>query len=150
MVETLTKENLSEVASFIDDFSARTNHVVHLHLRSKYTHDGFVRVWGPLFDAGVVLGFCLRDEAGAMSGLFLGLLTPDLFCGDLSACEQVWYVREGERRGLRLAAAFEKEAACRGAVRIFSGSLREDDQVASILKRRGYDRIETVWLKLIK
>ena len=75
------------------------------------------------------------------AGIFLGLIVPDLFTGELQGLEVLWYVRREHRKhSLRLLATFEADAKKQGCTTILSGAVADykAEAMGRLYERRGY------------
>lgn len=89
---------------------------------------------------------------GAVVGMIGMAICPSTLSNELTACEIAWWVEPGARKGttaLRLWQRAEDWAAERGAVWVQMISPGCDLEVAGMYQRRGYQLLETIWLKRI-
>lgn len=113
----------------------------------------FVSVWKILLahDLGAIF---YEEENGALTGIFGGVFSPDMFSGRRVGVENFWFVAPHKRGGslaLRLLKAFEDESKTRECERIVMVTLEalSPESVGKIFLRRGYFPLERSFAKEI-
>lgn len=100
---------------------------------------------GNLYISAVVVDY-------EVAGFLCGLLTRDLFSGEVQAQELFWFVGKEYRKsgvGIALLADFEQWAFDNGAQEINMVNLSEiKPDVSPLYKKRGYGKLETRWSKV--
>lgn len=90
-------------------------------------------------------------EGSPFRGAIAGAMFEDLATGELCCMEYFWYVDRHERGtlGVRLLAAFEEHALCRGARRILMMHHvnEQTEKFKHIYERRGYVLLEQVYVR---
>lgn len=99
-----------------------------------------------IIDSGSILLY--QDDSGKTVGLFGYIVYPQVFTGESTANEIMWYVEPEARKGgagLKLLWEAEKEAKAKGAV--YMGVTSPTDDVSALYSRFGYKQLEVSFMR---
>jgi hypothetical protein len=119
----------------------------------KFNVETFLNNWQAIIRLGFGALWKFEDE-GRIFGMLGGLISPDLCDGTVTANEAFWFVRKqnrGSLGGIRLLDTFERWATEVGARRIIMTHLHKSmpEKLKALFERRGYEELETNYMKLL-
>jgi hypothetical protein len=130
----------SEVERVILDLLPHFEEEVGYYKKPNGSH--LVAAWKRVMDAGIGVAYAAAKDGGPV-GVFLGMIVPELFTGELQALEVLWYVRKDYRKLFSKQMLFEFEVAAklRGCTSILSGATAsfKPEVMARFYKARGYE-----------
>lgn len=118
-------------------------------LPSVLNFDFFIGAWKTLLSNGMGVMF-VDFDGSELIGAIGGVITPNLFTGDVLASEMFWYVRKDYRgsTGIRLLKEFFKWASDLGVDDVMMGHLHfaVSEKAEAVYDRLGMQKFETLYL----
>lgn len=114
-----------------------------------FNDDVYIKTWSSIIasNRGTIL---IDVEGDKIIGAIAGVLSPNMFTGDMMAIECFWFVFPEHRgHGIRLLKAYEYWAASRDVKLVCMVHLKglQPESLKALYERMGYHEIETNYLK---